>query len=272
MIRAAVIGQPIAHSKSPLIHQFWLEKLGISGSYDRIEVAPDTLVDFMRVFPGSGLQGVNITLPHKQSMAALCDRLTPVAAKIGAVNTLYRADNETIGYNTDGAGFAQPLASKNWQGAKAVIIGNGGAARAIVYQLSIMGFGEIRCMARRVSAAAELFIEFGLNPIHCFGFHQQAEALAGADLLVNATSLGMVGQLPLDIDISTLAVAAWVYDIVYAPLETPLLAQARAAGLYCVDGLEMLIGQAAEAFALFYGQAAPRSPALDAELRARLLV
>jgi shikimate dehydrogenase len=272
MMCAAVIGHPVAHSKSPLIHQFWLEKLRIAGCYDRIDVVPEALTDFVRAFPDSGLQGVNITLPHKQTSVALCGRLTAVAAKIGAVNALYRVNNETVGHNTDCAGFAQPLLAKNWQGSKVVLIGNGGAARAILYQLSTMGFGEIRCIARRINAAAALLGEFGLEPSQSFDFSDQQKALKDGDLLVNATSLGMIGQPSLEIDLAPLASKAWVYDIVYAPLETMLLAQARALELTSVDGLEMLIGQAAEAFELFFGQPAPRSRALDIELRARLTV
>jgi shikimate dehydrogenase len=268
MIRAAVIGHPIAHSKSPLIHGYWLNQLGIKGQYDRIDVPPESLGDFVRSVANAGLLGVNVTLPHKINAAQHVQSLTPLAAQVGAVNTIVvQADGNLLGHNTDVGGFALPLSKiRDFKGQKAVVLGAGGAARAIVAGLVGLGVSDIHVVNRSMDKIAGLADIVQVEPHDWTGIHA---ALEGAAILVNTTSLGMAGQPPLEIDIAPLAKDAVVNDIVYAPLETPLLAQARARGYATVDGLEMLIGQAAEAFALFYGQAPDRSE--DAKLRAILL-
>jgi shikimate dehydrogenase len=269
--QAAVIGFPIAQSKSPIIHRFWLRQLGLPGDYDRREVPPHTLADFVRALPASGLSGVNVTIPHKQAIMPMLDRLTPLAASVGAVNTVVvQANGTLLGHNTDVAGVAGPLAGRDWTGKTAVVLGNGGAARAILAALTALNIGLIRLVARRLSAGRALLQDFACDPRQVFDFSQTSGALAGADLLLNATSLGMSGQPPLEIDLAPLSPDATVFDIVYAPLETSLLAQARQRGLATIDGLAMLIGQADEAFSLFYGTAPHRTANEDSRLREQL--
>jgi len=265
-MKAAVIGDPVAHSKSPLIHGYWIERLGLAASYTRVHVRADALAEFVATLRADGWRGVNVTLPHKVAIAALCDDLTPLARRVGAVNTVIVGEGGTLlGHNTDVAGFTTPLRARTWSGARACVLGAGGAARAITTGLADLGFAAIHVVNRTPANIAAL-------PVACIAhdWNSVEAALAGADLLVNTTALGMTGKPPLDIDLAPLAPDAWVNDIVYAPLETGLLAQARARGLHTVDGMEMLIGQAAEAFSLFFGQAPPRDPASDAGLRAVL--
>ncbi len=270
-LAAGVIGHRIAKSRSPIIHGFWLDQLGLAGSFNRFNIAPDDLDPFMRSLPTSGLRGVNVTIPHKQAVMPYCQTLTPLARQIGAVNTIVvQPGGSLLGHNTDIGGFTRPLADRDWTGRTAVVIGNGGAARAVLCGLIELGFGAVRAMARRVSATSELFLELGLDPGQCHGLWQGAEALAGADLLVNASSLGMEGHPALEIDLAPLKPDATVFDIVYVPLETPLLAAARATGLRTIDGLEMLIGQAAEAFGLFFDHQPNRAADQEALLRQKL--
>lgn len=260
--RAAVIGDPISQSKSPLIHGFWLEQLGLSGRYERIEVRAEALAAFVETLRGPDWRGCNVTVPHKVAALALCDRLTTVAEAVGAVNTIYRDGAVLVGHNSDIGGFLAGLPELG--GPTACVLGSGGAARAVVAGLARLGCAPIRVVSRDAAKAAAL--PAAITP---YAWDKVTEALAGADLLVNTTVLGMTGQPPLLVDLVPLARNAVVNDIVYAPLETPLLAQARARSLRTVDGLAMLIGQAAEAFALFFGQAPDRAD--DARLRARLL-
>ncbi len=271
MICAAVIGSPIAHSKSPLIHRFWLEQLGLVGDYQRIEVAPDDLCAFMVAVRSNDLVGINVTLPHKQAIMPFCDDLSPLARAVGAVNTVYKSSGCLIGHNTDVAGFSEPLQGGYWAGKTAVVVGSGGAARAVVWGLKALGIAQIKILVRSVSAAAAFPIDFDLDPAQSFGLGQSAQALVGADLLVNATTLGMAGQPPLQLDLSCLTPTATVYDIVYAAQPTQFLSDARRFGYKTYDGLDMLIGQAAEAFSLFYGASPPREAASEAQLRARLI-
>jgi shikimate dehydrogenase len=264
---AEVIGDPIAHSKSPLIHGFWLDALEIDAEYRAVRVAPEELADYFaarRADPA--WQGCNITIPHKQAALDLVEDRGGVRATIGAINTVVRAENGAlIGTNTDAGGFYTPIAGLDLVGRHAVMVGAGGGARAILFALARLGIGRVTILNRNVLKAAALLSSFGIKgdavPL--------SSRLPPADLLVNASALGMTGQPPLDIDLSPLPEHAVVYDIVYAPLETPLLAQARARELDTVDGLEMLIGQAALAFELFFGAEPPRDR--DEELRALLL-
>ncbi len=264
MKTAGVIGWPVAHSKSPLIHRFWLEALGLDGDYSRFAVEPDALGSAIAALPVLGLAGVNVTVPHKIAVMAHLDRVEPDALAIGAVNTVLVApDGALVGANTDMAGFLEPLRGLSVE--QAVVVGAGGAARSVLLGLKRHGVARVTVMNRSVERAAALLAELGV-----VGEAVGLEApLPAADLLVNASSLGMAGQPRLGLDLAPLPDWAAVYDIVYVPLETELLAAARARGLRAIDGLEMLIGQAAHAFERFFGAAPPRD--LDPELRALLV-
>ena len=277
---AEVIGDPIAHSKSPVIHGFWLEKLGIEGEYRRTRVTPAELPAYFTSRRGDPhWRGCNLTMPHKQAAMALLTAVDPAAARIGAVNTVVRGSaGRDTGYNTDGPGFLEPLRpllAERHLFRMARVLGAGGAARAVVDALRGAGFALV-VAARRVEQAANLVQ--GLDPdfnhavalAHFagstdFAFDDRAGIL---DLVVNTTPLGMTGRDRLPFHFSHVPPGAIVYDIVYDPLETPLLAEARRRGHRVVDGLDMLIGQAAIAFEHFFGARAPRQH--DAALRERL--
>lgn len=262
---AGVIGWPIAHSKSPLIHRFWLEKLGLDGDYSRFPVAPQRLADFVRALPAMGLRGVNVTVPHKLDCMALLDELAPSAQAVGAVNTIVvAADGRLCGHNTDVLGIAGP-AGIAMAGRAVLVIGSGGAARAGAAAARRSGAAALWLMARNQAQASLIQAQTGL-PGGVIGWEEPLPAEIA--LLFNATSLGMVGQPPLHLDLSPLGHDCVVFDAVYAPLETPLLAAARARGLPTINGLAMLIGQAAEAFRLFFGASPPREH--DAHLQALL--
>jgi len=260
---AGVIGWPIAHSKSPLIHRFWLQALGIDGDYARFLVRPEDIGAAVRALPALGLAGVNVTVPHKLAVMEHLDVVDAVARAIGAVNTVVCEGGRLLGTNTDMSGFLEPLTPAPV--GHAVVVGAGGAARAVLLGLKSLGVEHVTLMNRSVERASALLDALEV-PGHAVGLKMP---LPPAELVVNASSLGMVGQPPLDLDLRSLPVGATVYDIVYAPLETRLLAAARAGGFRCIDGLEMLVGQAAVAFALFFGVKPPR--ALDSELRALLV-
>lgn len=264
---AEVIGDPIAQSKSPLIHGFWLEKLGLRGSYRRCHVKPEQLADYIACRRDDpGWRGCNITIPHK--IAALDHVADPggVRAGIGATNTIARDGSGALfATNTDAGGFFAPLAGVDLADKPVVVVGAGGAARAILFALSKMDVGPVTLLNRNVLKGSMLLAAFGLK-----GKALPLDAkLPGAALLVNTSPLGMTGQPPLTIDLSPLPADAIVYDIVYAPLVTDLIAQAEDRGLATIDGLEMLVGQAALAFELLFGAAPPREH--DAELREILL-
>lgn len=263
---AEVIGDPIAHSKSPLIHRFWLEKLGIEGDYRRSHVRPEELADYLgRSRADPDWRGCNVTIPHKLAVMDLVDDPGEVRASIGAMNTVLRQpDGSLIGTNTDAAGFYAPLAETSLEDAPIAVVGTGGAAHAVLFALARAAVGPVTIMARDRAKAEALLGRFGLK-----GSAEPLDApVPPVRLLVNATSLGMTGQPPFAPDLDKLLDGAVVYDLVYAPLETPLLAAARARGLPVIDGLEMLIGQAAVAFELFFGRAVPREH--DDALRALL--
>lgn len=263
---AEVIGDPIAQSKSPLIHKFWLGKLGLEGDYRAHRVAPADLPSYIAARRDDpDWRGCNVTIPHKIAVQDLVDDPGGVRASIGAMNTVLRAADGTLtGTNTDAAGFFAPLSGLDLAGQTAVVVGSGGAARAVLFALSKSDVARVVVLARNPLKGAGLLAQFGLKG----EAHPLTRRLPAAALLVNATSLGMTGQPPLTLDLDSLPPHALVYDIVYAPLTTPLLANAQARGLETVDGLEMLVGQAALAFELFFGAAAPREH--DAELRALL--
>lgn len=278
---AEVIGDPIAQSKSPAIHNFWLEKLGAAGSYGRTLVRPGGVADYIaQVRQNPDWRGTNVTMPHKQEVMPLLDRLDPLSQRIGAVNTVVReADGSLSGYNTDVPGFLEPLTP--WLEQKhlfrmARVIGTGGAARAIVAALSEQGFvivlagrdpGKAQAMLDEVARGTDhhaIHIDHFAAPTD-FAFDDREQLL---DLVVNASALGMAGQAPLAFDLSHAPPGSVFYDIVTHPLDTPLLQAARSAGFATIDGLAMLIGQAAFGFEKFFGLKAPRE--YDAELRALL--
>jgi shikimate dehydrogenase len=267
MIYAEVIGDPIAHSKSPIIHGFWLDALELEGSYRAHHVAPEGLATyFAERTADPDWRGCNVTLPHKQAVFDHIADPGDVRKTIGAANTVFRGeDGAFLCTNTDAAGFYAPLDGLDLTGAPVVVIGAGGAARAVLFALAKLGVGPVTVLNRNVLKAALL---------SSFGLKGQALPLTAqlppAALVVNASSLGMTGQAPLTIDLDPLPQDALVYDVVYAPLETPLLAAARARDLDTIDGLEMLIGQAALAFELFFGVAPPRDEDHDTRLRALL--
>lgn len=260
---AEVIGDPIAQSKSPLIHNFWLQALGLTGDYRRAHVKPDDLATFIaerRTDPD--WRGCNVTIPHKLAVMDYVDDPGDVRGTIGAMNTLVRGkDGSLIGTNTDAAGFYAPLAELDLAGAPVVVVGAGGAARAVLFALARAKVGHVTILNRSPLKAMGLLATFGLKG----EVLALDAALPSAALLVNSSSLGMKGQPPLALDLSPLAADAIVYDLVYAPLKTGLLAAAESRGLDTVDGLDMLIGQAALAFELFFGKPPPEGR--DEELR-----
>ncbi len=264
---AEVIGDPVKHSKSPLIHGFWLRKLGIVAEYRPRHVLAEGLADYFASRAADpDWRGCNITIPHK--IAALDFVADPggVRDSIGAINTVFRGEKgQLLGTNTDAAGFFAPISADEWAQRDAVVIGAGGAARAILFALAQADIGSVTILARSPLKAAALLSHFGLKG----QVLQMDAALPPAELLVNSSPLGMSGQPPLDLDLGGLPDNALVYDIVYSPLETGLLVAARARGLATVDGLDMLIGQAAIAFELFFGQPPPAD--CEDELRALLV-
>lgn len=263
---AEVIGDPIAHSKSPLIHGFWIEALGLDGDYRSAHVTPDNLESYIaerRADPD--WRGCNVTLPHKVAVMDMVDDPGDIRGTIGAMNTIVRQpDGSLIGTNTDAAGFYAPLAELDLEGAPVAVVGAGGAARAVLFALARAGAGHVTILNRSPLKAMGLLATFGLKG-EVVGLDA---ALPPVSLLVNSSSLGMTGQPPLDLDLSPLPEGAIVYDLVYAPLQTTLLKAAEARGLATVDGLDMLIGQAALAFELFFGRSPPEGR--DDELRALL--
>ncbi|HZV56481.1 MAG TPA: shikimate dehydrogenase [Sphingobium sp.] len=264
---AEVIGDPIAHSKSPIIHNFWLRTLGIEAEYRKTHVKAGALAGyFLQRRADPDWLGCNITIPHKIAALDYVDDPGGVRERIGAINTVAcETGGPLIGTNTDAGGFLQPLLRGEWTGTRAVLVGAGGAALAIAFALRSVGITDLTIVARDRAKGESL-----LQRLSFAGRVQDFDApLPGADLLVNASPLGMTGHAPYVPDLASLRRSATVYDIVYAPLETPLLAAARAAGLATLDGLEMLIGQAALAFDIFFDAEAPRD--MDADLRALLL-
>lgn len=279
---ALVIGDPIAQSKSPAIYGFWIERLGIEAEYGAKRVEADMLQDFLAGCCGdASWLGCNVTMPHKQTVVALLDRLDPLAKRIGAVNTITRdSDGALRGHNTDAGGFLEPLRDplrqRQWF-RMARVLGTGGAARAIVAALAAEGFTIV--LAGRDPAKARAI----LDELAPEGEHHAVDLAHFAaltdfafddregccDLIVNASPLGMRGQPSLAFDWSHAPPGAVAYDIVTDPVETAFLAGARAAGHGAIDGLSMLIGQAARAFEIFFGEPAPREH--DAELRALLI-
>ncbi|MBO6717140.1 MAG: shikimate dehydrogenase [Rhizobiaceae bacterium] len=270
--RAFVCGHPIGHSRSPLIHGYWLNELGIAGSYEPIDIAPDDFAGFMGGLVGAGWAGGNITIPHKEQAFALAAKRDAAAEHIGAVNTLWVEGRTIVGGNTDAFGFAANLDARagGWRSAEtAIVLGAGGAARAVVHALREAGLNEVLVVNRSAGRADDIAAHFG-GKVSGRNWSDLDSLLPRAGLLVNTTSLGMKGQPDLEIDISSLPDGAVVSDIIYAPLETPLLAQARARGLAAVDGLGMLLHQAVPGFERWFGIRPVVSDALRAYIVADL--
>ncbi len=265
---AEVIGDPISHSKSPLIHGFWLQKLGITAEYRAVHVPPDRLGDYVASRSACpNFRGCNVTVPHKLEVLSHVADPGGVGQSMGAANIIMRDDTgQLIASNSDAAGFYAPIADVDWTGEHAIVVGAGGAARAILFALKQAGIAKVTILNRNVLKASALLAHFGLVGR---ALALDARLPGDARLLVNASALGMAGQAPLELDLSPLGPDAMVYDIVYAPLVTPLLAAAEARDLVTIDGLDMLVGQAAVAFELFFGVAPPRED--DDELRGILL-
>jgi shikimate dehydrogenase len=267
---AGVIGWPVAHSASPRLHGYWLERLGIDGAYVPLAVKPEDFGDVLRLLPRMGFAGVNITVPHKEAALAAVDEAEPLAHSIGAVNTVVvREDDSLLGRNTDAFGFLENLRSgaPDWHPAHkpAVVIGAGGAARAVCVALLDAGVPGIY-LVNRTRQRAEALAEALGEQLIVVPWDDRAAALENAALLVNATTLGMRGQPALEFDLGRLALEAVVTDLVYAPLETPLLEAAAARGNCTVDGLGMLIHQARPGFEAWFGV----EPEVTPELRAFL--
>ncbi|KNY14994.1 shikimate dehydrogenase [Shinella sp. SUS2] len=268
---AFVTGYPVKHSRSPLIHGFWLKTLGLQGSYTRQEVSPEDFAGFIsRLKSGkSGFVGGNVTIPHKETAFALADRPDALSEELGASNTLWLDEGRLHATNTDGFGFLANLdaASPGWDRTdRAVILGAGGASRAIIQAVRDRGIGEIHVVNRTLGRAQELADRFGAK-VHAHAMAALQEVSAGAGLFVNTTSLGMDGEAAPDFDFSPLAGGAVVTDIVYVPLVTPILRQAAEQGFATVDGLGMLLHQAAPGFEKWFGV----RPTVDMNLRRLIL-
>ena len=268
---AGVMGWPVGHSRSPRLHGFWIKRYGIDGAYVPMAVRPEHAAEAMRALPKLGFAGCNVTVPHKETALATADSVDAFARRIGAVNTLViGADGAIAGSNTDAPGFLANLRQEApaWQPrrAAAVVLGAGGAGRAVAAALVDAGVPEVRVVNRNVARAETLARDIG-GPIKVVGWDDRADALRDAGLLVNTTTLGMIGQAPLEIALDALPPEAVVNDIVYVPLETELLRCARGRGNPVVDGLGMLLHQARPGFKAWFGI----DPEVDQALRDAVL-
>ncbi len=264
---AGVMGWPVAHSRSPQIHNYWLQKYGIKGAYVQLAVQPANLAAALAGLSALGFRGCNITIPHKVDALKLVHEVDANALRVGAINTVVvQADGSLKGMNTDGFGYIQSLldAQPNWRAGTGpvTVLGAGGAARAIVLALADRGAKEIRLLNRTFDKAQALATEFG-GPVKALPWSERHAALADVALLVNTTSQGMHGNPPLELTLDALPKHALVSDVIYVPLETPLLAAARQRGNATVNGLGMLLNQARPAFHAWFGV----MPDLTPELR-----
>jgi shikimate dehydrogenase len=274
---AGIMGWPVAHSRSPVLHGFWLDEAGIDGAYVPLPVKPDRIADALRALPVLGFRGCNLTIPHKQSALAVVDRVDPQARSIGAVNTvIVAADGSLEALNTDVFGFRENLREvvAGWDPAAgpAVILGAGGSARAVVAALTEAGVPEIRIVNRTLARAEALARDLAtpMARITVHSWNEAGDVQYDAGLLVNTTSLGMTGEPPLVIDLTRLPRPAPVVDIVYVPLETGLLAEARKLGHPVVDGLGMLLHQGRPGFEAWFGAVVRVTPRLRAAVMATL--
>jgi len=271
---AGIMGWPVTHSRSPALHNFWIDEHGIDGAYVPLPVPPEQLAQALRALPTLGFRGCNLTLPHKQAALAIVDRVDPLARRIGAMNTvIVAADGSLEGSNTDVFGFRENLRERapDWQASagSAVVLGAGGAARAIVAALTEARVEEIRLVNRTQARAEHLASDLAApgTRITIHPWETRTPAQQDAGILVNTTSLGMVGESELDVDLTSLPKRAVVVDIVYVPLETALLAAARKRGHQIVDGLGMLLHQGRPGFEAWFG----RPVRVTRELRAAVM-
>ncbi|KZM51204.1 shikimate dehydrogenase [Labrenzia sp. OB1] len=269
--KAVVTGHPVAHSRSPLIHGYWLKKFGVDGEYGCLDVAPEDADRFFRDFSESGLTGANVTVPHKEIAAAACGWLDEAAKVMGAVNTIWLDDDGRLcGANTDWTGFLGNLDQRasGWDddAGTAIVLGAGGAARAIVFALLSRKFKAVHIVNRTPGKASRIAEEFGPRTF-AHSWDNLGTLLEEADLLVNTTSLGMTSKPSLEIDLSSLPESALVTDAVYVPLQTGLLKQADQRGNRTVDGLGMLLHQAVPGFERWFGV----RPEVDDDLRALIV-
>ena len=264
--KACVIGWPVAHSRSPMIHGFWLKQLEIAGSYERAAVPPEAFPAFLLNLVQQGFIGANVTLPHKEAAFALCEEKLPAAQRLKAVNTVWIEDGKLCGDNTDAEGFLEALDQEApaWSegSGSAVVIGAGGAARAIVFALLSRGFSQIHLFNRSAERAKKLVEDFG-EVVKLVDRADLPAAMSKVKILINSTSLGMKGQPPLKLDLSPLPATALVSDIVYVPLKTQLIHDAEACGLKAVPGLGMLLHQGVPGFTRWFG----KKPVVTQELR-----
>lgn len=268
---AAVMGWPVGHSLSPRLHGFWIERYRIDAAYVPLAVRPEDFEAALRMLPRLGFAGANVTLPHKEAALGACDSVDRGARRVGAVNTVVVKENGRLhGFNTDGFGFVENLkaALPGWTAAKgpAVVVGAGGAARAVVAALVDGGAPEVRLVNRTRGRAEALAAEIGA-PVATVDWRRRGQALAGAALLVNATTLGMTGAAALDLALDALPADAVVTDVVYVPPRTPLLEAAGGRGNPTVDGLGMLLHQARPGFAAWFGVEPEVTDALRAFVR-----
>ena len=265
---AGVMGWPVMHSRSPVLHNYFFRHYGLKGTYVPLAIKPDDLEGALRGLRPLGFSGCNLTIPHKERALAIVDEIDPVARRIGAIScVVVRPDGSLWGTNNDAYGFVHNILQHRpgWRAdaGPVVVIGAGGGARAVAWSLAERGAREIRVVNRTLPRAQTLAQEFG-SPVTAVAWDDRQRALDGAAMLVNTTSQGMVGNPPLDVDLATLPTSALVTDIVYAPLETPLLAAARRRGNPTVDGLGMLLHQARPAWKAWFGI----EPEITPELRA----
>lgn len=268
---AGVIGAPVAHSRSPRLHGHWLAQYNLAGAYVPLHVEAGDLQQVLRILPKAGFVGVNVTIPHKEAALEIADQVSLTARRIGAANTLsFLPDGGVHADNTDATGFINNLrdGAPKWQPdrAPAVVLGAGGASRAVIVALLDAGVPLIHLSNRSRARADALALAFG-PLVQVVPWEKRDACLQGAGLVVNTTSLGMTGQLPLDLPLDTLPDHAVVTDIVYSPLDTPLLCAARARGLHTVDGLGMLLHQGVPGFERWFGQ----RPVVDEATRAAVL-
>ena len=265
-VLAGVMGWPVAHTRSPAIHNHWIAHYGLKGAYVQLPVMPERLEDAIRGLPALGFAGCNVTVPHKVNAMRLVDELHPAAKRIAAINTIVvLPDGRLRGMNNDGVGYIQSLRDKDpaWRADRGpvLVLGAGGAARAIVVSLLDEGAPEVR-LANRTRARAEELADALGDRVKVVDWSERNAAMAGVSLLVNTTTQGMHGQPALDVRLDELPAQAWVSDAIYIPQETPLLAAARLRGLVTVNGLGMLLNQARPAFHAWFGVMPDITPAL----------
>ena len=271
---AGVTGWPVHHSLSPMLHNYWLKKQGINAAYTMFALHPSEALKAFKSLKHTTISGVNVTIPLKEKAFEAADSVTPDARKLGVCNILYKRKDILVGHNTDMEGFAEPLlrlvGHKYILNNTVLVVGAGGAARAVIGALLSIGAPEIRLINRTDARAERIAAQINVPSLNHMSWHDRSTAIYGAGLVINASSAGMHGMPALDIDLTYAMPNGWVYDLVYTPQITPLLAQARRFGLSTIGGLDMLIAQARPSFQLLYGEQAPIGCGVKALLEAHL--